>query len=93
MLQKSNMSVLEPFFQEPTKKHYLLEISRKIKLAHTSVKKSLLQLAKEELVKASIEKRGKRLFPIYEANLNSSEFKEKKKQYEQEKLARRHPQH
>jgi len=82
MLQKYNTrGVLELFFQEPTKGHYLLEISRKIKLAHTSVKKNLKQLIKEGLITETIEKRGKRKFPIYSANINNPDFKEKKKQH------------
>jgi len=86
MLQKSNTIVLEPFFQEPTKQHYLIEISRKIKLAHTSVKKRLKQLTREGLITETVEKKGKRKFPIYSANLNSPEFKEKKKQYNLQKI-------
>ena len=84
MLQKSN--ILEPFFQEPTKQHYLMEISRKAKLAHTSVKKRLKQLMKEGLITEIIEQKGKRKFPIYLANINSPEFKEKKKQYNLQKI-------
>ncbi|MFH0869515.1 MAG: nucleotidyltransferase domain-containing protein [archaeon] len=87
MLQKSNMlSVLEPFFQEPTKRQYLLGISRKIKLAHTSVKKSLIQSVKEGLITESIEKKGKRGFPVYSANINSQKFKDKKKLYNLQKI-------
>jgi predicted nucleotidyltransferase len=87
MLQKSNtLRILEPFFQEPTKRQYLLEISRKIKLAHTSVKKNLIQLVKEGLITEIIEKKGKRKFPIYLANINNPGFREKKKQYNLQKI-------
>src|SRR3989344_672511 len=80
MLQKSNMSrTLEPFFGEPAKKHYLLDISRSINLAHTSVKKDLLKLLGAGLITKAIEKKGKRKFPVYMANMNSREFIERKK--------------
>ena len=41
MLQKcSILKTAGIFFNEPTKEHYLMEISRKARLAHTSVKKT-----------------------------------------------------
>ena len=43
MLQKcSILQVAGVFFNEPTKDHYLIEISQKANLAHTAVKKNLL---------------------------------------------------
>jgi len=82
MLQKSSISkTLEIFFINPTKQHYLMDISRKIKIAHTSVKKNLTNLEKQGLIIESIEKKGKRKFPFYKANINNKEFKKQKKVY------------
>ena len=51
MLQKSSIQrVLEIFFISPTKEQYLMNISRKIGLAHTSVKKNLDTLIKLGLI-------------------------------------------
>ena len=80
MLQKSNMEiVLEVFTNEPTKKHYLKEISEKSKLAHTSVKIQLIKLVKANLIIQVNEKKGKRNFPFFVANINSEKFKFVKK--------------
>lgn len=87
MIQKSNiMDVLAPFFQEPTKTQYLMGISRKIKLAHTSVKKALFRLVREGIVIETVEKRGKRRFPVYKADINSDRFRELKRQDNLQKL-------
>ncbi len=54
MLQKCSIwNVIEVFFIEPTKIHYIKEISRKINLAHTSVKNHLLELVKIGLIKTA----------------------------------------
>jgi len=63
------------FFKEPTKGHYLLEISAKTNLAHTSVKKHLMDLKKRAIVTELLEKKGKRYFPIYTANMENREYK------------------
>jgi predicted nucleotidyltransferase len=82
MLQKSSMEKsIEVFFVNPTKEHYLMDISRKIKLAHTSVKKNLDKLVKQELIKVFIEKKGNRKFPIFKANLDNNLFKKYKMIY------------
>ncbi len=79
MLQKSNtLQVLTPFFIEPNKEHYLLDISRTIKLAHTSVKNNLIKLIKEGLIKEEIIKKGKRKFPVYKAIADNKDFKRQK---------------
>ena len=79
MLQKSTISkTAETFFLNPTKEHYLKDISRKIGVAHTSVKKNLNELVKEGLIKETVEKKGKRKFPIYKANINTKIFKKYK---------------
>ena len=76
MLQKSSMNrTAEVFFVNPTKKHYLMDISRNIELAHTSVKKNLDKLLKSGLIIESIEKKGGRKFPLYRANLDNKSFK------------------
>jgi len=79
MLQKSSiLRTAEIFFILPTKEHYLMDISRKIKLAHTSIKKNLDKLIKLGLITESIEKRGKRDFPLYKSNRDSKLFKKYK---------------
>lgn len=76
MLQKSSIAlVLGVFFRSPHKEHYLMEISRKIHIAHTSVKKNLQGLANAGIVQELIEKRGRRRFPIYKANTENKNFK------------------
>ena len=51
MLQKcSYVKVLEVFFKEPTKVHFVREISRRINLATTSVKNYINELEKENLI-------------------------------------------
>ena len=71
----------EIFFVNPTKKNYLMDISRKIGLAHTSVKKNLDELVKLELVIEFVEKKGRRKFPLYKANIDNKLFKEYKMIY------------
>lgn len=82
MLQISNIyNIAGIFFDEPTKSHYLIEISKKSKLAHTSVKKNLIVLKKEKIINEYSEKRGKRQFPNYTANTENQFYKEHKKIY------------
>ncbi len=69
---------VEVFFVNPTKKHYLMDISRTIGLAHTSVKKNLGKLIKRGLIIESVEKKGDRKFPLYRANLDNKSFKKYK---------------
>jgi predicted nucleotidyltransferase len=71
--------VLKVFFLEPTKKHYLKEISLKSKLSHTSVKPILNKLKKEKIILEEQEKKGKRNFPIFFSDLNSENYKKYKK--------------
>ena len=79
MLQKSSiLRTAEIFFVNPTKDHYLMDISRKIKLAHTSIKKNLDKLVKLGFITESIEKKGKRNFPLYKANIDNKLFKKHK---------------
>ena len=76
MLQKCSITkIANVFFSEPTKEHYLIEISKKAKLAHTSVKKHLKELKRLLIIKETIEKKGNRKFPIYKAEIESKEYK------------------
>lgn len=82
MLQKSSIDrTAEVFFVNPTKKHYLMDISRTVGLAHTSVKKNLDKLVKSGLITESIEKKGGRRFPLYQADLDNKTFKKHKTIY------------
>ncbi|MBU0666428.1 MAG: nucleotidyltransferase domain-containing protein [Nanoarchaeota archaeon] len=79
MLQKCSLWVVASvFFLEPTTNHYLMEISRKTKLAHTSVKKHLEALKKKDIIKEFIEVKGARKYPFFKANIDSVEYKSKK---------------
>lgn len=87
MLQNYSIwKTAEVFFKEPTKEHYLIEISKKAKLAHTSVKKKLETLNKEGIIKEIKEKKGKRIFPVYKANLENKEYRYYKKLFNIEKI-------
>ena len=82
MLQKSSVTrVMEVFFVNPTKSHYLMGISRNISIAHTSVKKNLLRLVKLGLVEEKVEQRGGRKFPGYVAKRGENAFRRQKKVY------------
>jgi predicted nucleotidyltransferase len=71
MLQKATTwQVLTVFFDEPLTTQYLKEMSRRLTLAHTSVKRELIQLCKEQFIVEHIKKRGSRMFPEYLANRN-----------------------
>ena len=76
MLQKSSvLCTAEFFFVNPSKEHYLMDISRNIGLAHTSVKRNLKDLVILGIISEHSEKKGGRLFPIYKANLHNKLFK------------------
>ena len=64
------MNVAEVFFKEPTKVHFIKEISRKIKLAPTSVRVHIKTLKKEGII---IEKEASPFNGLV-ANLDSSKF-------------------
>jgi predicted nucleotidyltransferase len=56
MIQKcSIIAVLEIFFKEPLKAHFIREISRRINLAQTSVRNNIKELIKNKLI---IEKKS-----------------------------------
>jgi predicted nucleotidyltransferase len=76
MLQKSSINqTLNHFFLYPTKAHYLMDMSRSIGIAHTSIKKNLKELLKLKIIKEQIEKKGGRKFPIYSTNLENKLYK------------------
>lgn len=78
MIHKSSMlAVLEVFFKEPTKVHFIREISRKISLAQTSTRNNTKYLLKEGLIK---EEKG-HPFDGLAANRESEQFILYKKLY------------
>jgi predicted nucleotidyltransferase len=82
MLQNSNMwNTAKVFFIYPRKEQYLLEISREINLAHTSVKKNLDILIKKGIITKTKITKQSRIFPVYKANIESKEFRRYKKLY------------
>lgn len=82
MLQKSSLiKTLELFFLEPSKEHYLIDISRNTLIAHTSIKNNLIALIKSGLIKKEIQKKGSRKFPVFRALIDYPEFKSKKMIY------------
>ena len=82
MLQRCSILVVAGvFFDEPTTSHYLIEISQKSSLAHTSVKNYLKQLKKLLIVQESVEKKGSRKFPLYHANIESHQYRKYKRLY------------
>jgi len=70
IFKSSIWRVFEVFVNDPLKLHYIKEISRKIKLAPTSVKKHLEDLQKQEII---IKKKGERFFG-YVANRDNEDF-------------------
>ncbi len=70
MLQKCSVwKVASIFFIEPTKTHFLKEISKKINLAHTSVKKHILTLIDSGLIEPSFS-----VFKGYKAKRENPDF-------------------
>ncbi len=66
----SYLRVLEIFFREPTRIHFIKDISRQIGLAHTSVRANVRKLAEEGL----ILKKESRPFDGYIANRENGDF-------------------
>ncbi len=80
MLQKSSiLETLNVFFEEPTKRHYLIDISRRISLAHTSVKNNIQRLIDLGFIKREVETKGTRKFHVYIANKEYKKFTQIKK--------------
>lgn len=70
IFKSSIWKVFEIFVDYPLKINYIKEISRKINLAPTSVKKHIFNLEKEKII---IKKQGER-FMGYQANRDNEEF-------------------
>jgi len=78
MVQKSSfLSTLEVFFIEPTRIHFIKEISKKTNIAHTSIKNNINKLLEEKLI---IPKES-RPFNGYVANRENPNFIFYKKVY------------
>ncbi|MBR9699926.1 nucleotidyltransferase domain-containing protein [Candidatus Woesearchaeota archaeon] len=74
MFQKSNRyKIMRVFFEDPLRKDFQLrEISRKVNIAPTSVKRYLHELEKSQLIIR--EKHKIHGYPIYHAHRDSEEF-------------------
>ena len=73
MLHKSTtQKILRIFLQEPTKTHYLKEISRKTGISHTSISKILEKFLNEEIITMKKETKGLRVFPEYMYNFQNT---------------------
>ena len=71
ILQKCSLwKVAEVFFVEPTKIHFIKEISRKINLAHTSVKNHLKNLIELGLIIPVMSE----IYPGYKSNRENPDF-------------------
>lgn len=71
MIQKCSYTrILEVFFQEPTNLHFMREISKRIKLAPTSVRNNIKDMLKTNL----IVKKHARPFDGYVANRDNDLF-------------------
>lgn len=82
MLQKSSIwTTAGIFFTYPTNEHYLLEMSREIDLAHTSLKQNLNALLKEGIITETIRKKGGRKYPVYRAMTDSQAYRQAKKTF------------
>ncbi|MBU2561726.1 MAG: nucleotidyltransferase domain-containing protein [Nanoarchaeota archaeon] len=82
MIQKSSIwNTAGIFFNYPTNEHYLLEMSREIDLAHTSLKQNLNQLINEGIIKEKVNKRGNRKYPVYKADTDSQAYRQAKRAY------------
>ncbi len=76
MIQKCSIwVVLKEFLESPLKKRHIRELSRKVKLASTSIKIHLNRLIKENLI---VEKKDE-IFKYYVANFDSEKFRFYKK--------------
>lgn len=79
MVQKSSIGqTLEIFFQYPLNEFSLKEISRKVGIAHTSIRKNLILLEKKGFIEKRTEKRGTRKFPLFKAKREKLFQREKK---------------
>ncbi len=78
MVQKcSYEKVLEAFLVEPTRIHFIKEVSRKVKIAPTSVRNNIKQLLSENLIK----KKESSPFNGFIANRDNDQFLWQKRAY------------
>lgn len=75
------LNIMKPFFENPEKEYYIREISRIVKVNHTTVRQKLNDLVKEGFLQT---RKGK-IYPVYIANLNKK-FLNLKIYYNLEKL-------
>lgn len=76
MLQKwSRYKILEKFFDFPRREFFIRELSRETNLAQTAVTNHIKALLKEKLIL-----KEKRLYPIFKANRDNTNYKLLKKQ-------------
>ena len=75
------MKTAEFFFINPSRDHYLMDISRNTGLSHTSTKKNLKGLIKLGMINEHSEKKGERSFPFYKANVDNKLFRKHKLVY------------
>ena len=76
MLQNySTWAVLRQFFDHPEKEFSLAELARQSQLAHTSVKIHLAMLMKKGLVLQEKKKIASRIFPVFQANAQNTEYR------------------
>jgi len=77
ILKTSIWKVFEVFIDEPLKIHYIKQISKKINLAPTSIRKHLQQLEEEKFI---TKEKGER-FTGYKANRDNKNFRFYKKTF------------
>ncbi len=68
-----NLTILKPFFEEPNRKFSIRELSRILKINHTTVRQYLNQLVKEEFL--SSKKEGVYSFYYLVSNKKTLNFK------------------
>ena len=67
------------FFREPGKEHSLADVTRKAKLAHTSVKAHLAALKKEGIIRERAELQGGRRYIKYRADVENGAYRSAKR--------------
>ena len=60
------INILKPFFEEPERKFHIRELSRLLKINHTSVRQHLNKLVEEDFLEVGKE----RIYRVYKAKLN-----------------------
>lgn len=78
---EKKLNILKPFFEEPNRKFHIRELSRVLKINHTSVRQYLNELVKEDFLEIGKE----RIYQVYKAKLNKK-FLNLKKYYNLEKI-------